>query len=576
MHINKKVGLRILQVLAVFITVVILCAFSLAWYWKPSVANAIRKNIETSTNNLYSVAFKDIHINFLTGNFSIDSLRLKPNVPVYHQLYRKNEAPIYLFSIIIKKLEIKNTHPFDFYFNKKLSINQLQIEKPIITAYYNAAIASKNKLKGNKFQHPYELIKNSMQSLNIKNIQLKNITLCLQIDSVSKKQRQHIFLSDFYVKNLNIDAQSAINHKAFYADDVGLTVRDFSYTSNDSLYRINFEEYSASSASKGFNVYNLNIVPVRSESNFCDDFGFQKTRYEFAFKRLHFSNFNFEEFIYLQKFHADVLTVEKMKCKIHLNKSFEINPYKERKFPQQIPFDINFPVTIKNINIVNGDINYSEKLPANNLRWDFSFKETNGSVTNFSNELNQIKKNNLLKVNLAFMLNNEAKTALNLGLYYGDSLRSFYCNGEMGGYNLSKLNAILNPLAKIEIANCKLQQLKIGLKGNKIGLDADISMKYKNLRVRVLEFDNREKQVKHHKLYSFLANVMVLSNDNPSVYGNFVHPQFYLKRKPQQGFFNLVWKSILKGCKESIGYSEQVERELKQRSIKYKSLNSKK
>lgn len=575
MYIKKKFGLRILQVLAVFITVVILCAFSLARYWKPSVANAIRKNIETSTNNLYSVSFKDIHINFLTGNFSIDSLRLKPNISVYHRLYRDNEAPIYLFSIIIKKLEIKKTHPFDFYFNKKLFINQIQLEKPIVAVYYNAAMATKNKLKGNKFQHPYELIKNSMQSLNIKDIQLKNITLCLQIDSGLKKQRQHIYLSDFYVKNLNIDAKSAINHKAFYADDVGLTIRDFSYTSNDSLYRINFEECSASSASKGFNVYNLNIVPVRSESNFCDDFGFQKTRYEFAFKRLHFSNFNFEEFIYLQKFHTDLLTVEKMKCKIHLNKSFEINPYIERKFPQQIPFDINFPVTIKNINIVNGDINYSEKLPANNLRWDFSFRNTSGGISNFSNESAQIQKNNLLKVDLAFMLNNEAKTSLNLGLFYRDSLRSFYCKGEMGVYNLAKLNAILHPLAKIEIANCKLQQLKIDLKGNEKGLDANVSMKYKNLRVRVLEFDNREKQLKQHKLYSFLANVMVLSNDNPSVYGKFIHPQFYLKRKPQQGFFNLIWKSILKGCKESIGYSEQVEQELKQRAKKYKSITSK-
>ena len=575
MHLNKKVGLRILQVLAVFITVVMLCAFSLAWYWKPSVANAIRKNIEASTNNLYSVAFKDIHINFLTGNFSIDSLRLKPNASVYHQLYRNNEAPIYLFSIIIKKLEIKNTHPIEFYFNKKLFINQLQIEKPIIAVYYNAAMATKNKLKGNKFQHPYELIKNSMLSLNVKNIYLKNITLCLQIDSALKRNRQRIFLSDFYVKNLNINAQSSINHKAFYADDVGLTVRDFSYTSNDSLYRINFEECTASTAYKGFNVYNLNITPNRQESDFCDEFGFQKTRYEFAFKRLNFSNFNFEQFIYLQKFHADLLTVEKMKCKIHLNKSFEINPFKERKFPQQLPFDINFPVTINNIKIVNGDINYSEKLPANNLRWDFSFKNTSGGISNFSNEPSQILENNLLKVDLAFMLNNEAKTSLNLGLFYGDSLRSFYCKGEMGVYNLAKLNAILHPLAKIEIANCKLQQLKINLKGNEKGLDANISMKYKNLRVRVLEFDNRDKQLKQHKLYSFLANVMVLSNDNPSVYGKFIHPQFYLKRKPQQGFFNLIWKSILKGCKESIGYSEQVEKELKQRAKKYKSLTSK-
>jgi hypothetical protein len=110
------------------------------------------------------------------------------------------------------------------------------------------------------------------------------------------------------------------------------------------------------------------------------------------------------------------------------------------------------------------------------------------------------------------------------------------------------------------------------MKCDDMGVDANISMNYKNLRIKVLKVDNRDNQLKHQKMYSFLANVMVLSNDNPSVYGKFVQPQFYLARKPQQGFFNLIWKSILKGCKESIGYSEKIELEMKQKSKNYKGL----
>ena len=170
MHFNRKTGRLLLQVLAVLFTALLLFAFSLAWYWKPTIAQAIRKNIELSTNNLYSVAFKDIHINFLTGNFSIDSLRLKPNVLVYKRLTQTNQAPRYLFSIIIKKLEIKNTHPIQYYFNKKLYINKLKVEKPIITVYYNELHANRNKLTVNKYQNPYELIKNTMISLNVKDI----------------------------------------------------------------------------------------------------------------------------------------------------------------------------------------------------------------------------------------------------------------------------------------------------------------------------------------------------------------------------------------------------------------------
>ena len=572
MQFNKKTGRLLLQILAVLFTAVLLLAFSLAWYWKPTIAQAIRKNIELSTNNLYSVAFKDIHINFLTGNFSIDSLRLKPNVLVYKKLDQTNQAPRYLFSIIIKKLEIKNTHPIQYYFNKKLYINKLKVEKPIITVYYNELYANRNKTTVNKYQNPYELIKNTMISLNVKDIIFKNTTLCIQIDSATNKNRQFVFLSNFYVKNLAIDAASQTNHNPFYADDIGLSIRDFSYTNKDSSYNFKIEECTASTASKSFSVYNLAITPKLPEQNFCDQFGFQKTRYVFNFKSLIFKKFDFEDFIYRQVFHSDLLEINKMKCSINLNKTFKINTLRARKFPQQIPFELALPLTINKIKVINSEINYSEILPQNNLRWHVSFNKLKGEIDHFTNEKKEINQNKLLKIDFDFLLNNAAKTNLSLGLFYADNKRSFYCNGEMGAYNLAKLNGILKPLAKIEIANCKLKQLQIKLKGDEMGVNANISMKYKNLRVKVLAVDSRDNQLKHQKMYSFLANIMVLSNDNPSVYGKFVHPQFYLARKPQQGFFNLIWKSILKGCKESIGYSEKVELEMKQKSKNYKGL----
>ena len=572
MQFNKKIGRLLLQILAVFFTVLLLFAFSLAWYWKPTIAQAIRKNIELATNNLYSVEFKDLHINFLTGNFSVDSLRLKPNVLVYKKLNQTNQAPLYLFSIIIKKLEIKNTHPIQYYFNKKLYINKLNLEKPIITVYYNELRANRNKPTENKYKNPYELIKNTMISLNVKDIIFKNTTLCIQIDSATNKNRQFVFLSNFYVKNLMIDAASQTNHHPFYADDIGLSIRDFSFTNKDSSYNFKIEECTASSASKSFSVYNLAISPRFPEQNFCDKYGYQKTRYDFTFKSLILKNFDFEGFIYHQVFRSELLEINKMKSNINLNKKFKINPFRERKFPQQIPFDLTLPLTINKIKVMNSEINYSELLQQNDLRWNISFNKLEGEIDNFTNEKKEINQNKLLKIDFDFLLNNEAKTNLSLGLFYADHKRSFYCNGEMGAYNLAKLNAILKPLTKIEIANCKLKKLQIKLKGDEMGVNANISMKYKNLRVKVLAVDSRDNQLKHQKMYSFLANVMVLSNDNPSVYGKFVQPQFYLARKPQQGFFNLIWKSILKGCKESIGYSEKIELEMKQKSKNYKGL----
>lgn len=63
------------------------------------------------------------------------------------------------------------------------------------------------------------------------------------------------------------------------------------------------------------------------------------------------------------------------------------------------------------------------------------------------------------------------------------------------------------------------------------------------------------KRVKKKKkgLLSFLANNILIKNDNPTK-GEFVRTaNITYERVPQASFFNLMWKSVFVGIRETVG-----------------------
>jgi hypothetical protein len=72
--------------------------------------------------------------------------------------------------------------------------------------------------------------------------------------------------------------------------------------------------------------------------------------------------------------------------------------------------------------------------------------------------------------------------------------------------------------------------------------------------VSVLKKKGNEQELKERKLFSLLANVLVVKNDNPWwLTGKTRKKEAYFQRDPQGGFMNLVWKTAFVGLLKSIG-----------------------
>ncbi len=89
------------------------------------------------------------------------------------------------------------------------------------------------------------------------------------------------------------------------------------------------------------------------------------------------------------------------------------------------------------------------------------------------------------------------------------------------------------------------------LTGDDYGAKGDFVMKYNNIKVDVLRINKENKDISKKGLITFAANT-IIKNDNPAN-GKLRTGTPFFTRNVQKSFFNLVWRTILTGMKQTMG-----------------------
>lgn len=103
----------------------------------------------------------------------------------------------------------------------------------------------------------------------------------------------------------------------------------------------------------------------------------------------------------------------------------------------------------------------------------------------------------------------------------------------------------------IKIKSGKINSLDFNLKGNDTKASGDFVMKYNDLKVDVLKIDKDTKKMKKRGLLSLAAN-MVVKDSNPES-GDLRTETPEYDRDIFKSFFNLVWKTVFAGMKQTVG-----------------------
>lgn len=565
---------RIAMVFIAVFVVLISTAYIVLNYWEPIISASIKDSFYKSTNKLYRINFEDISFNVFLGNFSLRNIQLIPDHKVYQELKLNKEQPAYLFELSIDRAIVQGINLYALFQENKLEISDISVNKPEVKVINDLSYKKGNE-DTSMFRNPYDLIKNQVHNLSVKQINLKHINFEFIADSIGKRKSKKIYLAYFKVRNLLIDSLAQYDTtRPFYSDDIKVSIKNFTHPFKDSVNSMIFEEAVASTATSSIQVYNFKIVPKLSEEEFKDSLGFRKTRIELYVKEANLQNINFKKLFFEQKLYGGVIDINKLETEMFSNNDIPKNPNKKVRFPSEFVHDIRIPFYFKQVNLNNSKLAYAELHSKTKYRWQIDFSDMNGTIENLSNDTVMFRKNQFVTIKLLSNFNKKAKSNFEFVLDYLSPLKPFYLKGFISNYNLQDVNPIVSKLAHLEVSNCNLRIIRFVFNGDKKRLSSNITMLYNNLRVKVLQYDEEENKLKRNGFLTLLANHMVLEGQNPRTDGKLIKSKFELKRANDQSFFGLIWKGLLKGIKESVGLDERVERELKFQANRYYDFKS--
>lgn len=526
-------------------------ALYLSARWKPLISEKLKTGIQQGSGGLYTLNFKDIHLNLFTGTASLDEASVNADTTVFNQLKAIGQAPIHVFHLKVKKLQINHLGLINAYFHKKIHINSIVLDQPSIDMMHYHFAKKKEKDTGTKTI--YQLLAKSLKSLDIDAIRLVNADFDY-IDGASKQPLHRIKKLNLQVKDLLIDSLSQFDTTRFYyTKDISFELNG--YQSKDKMYLTKVDTISGSAAKGAVLIKGFKMIPRYPELAFSRMFKYGKDRYNLAFDQISLTGLDFPGFYEERTFHVKKITLGPAKAGIFLNREMPAPPNmdKGRNFPHLALRRLGMPTIVDTLKINNIDLAYTEYNPISQQKGTIYFQNLQGKILHLTNDSLSLVKNNHAVANLEAMVMKKSKMEIKIDFNLTDPKGGFHYSGAIGSMNLTDLNAISKPLGLIEIESGQMQKVDFDIQANKYGSKGKVHFYYTDLKVKLLK--EGEDGAPHTKkgLLSFLANKLLIIDANPLKGEAPRTANVSFERSPAASFFNLLWKGIFIGMRESAG-----------------------
>ncbi|MCX2450499.1 hypothetical protein OQX61_04360 [Pedobacter sp. PLR] len=525
-------------------------ALYLSARWKPLISEKLKSGIQQGSAGLYVLNFKDIHLNLLTGTASLDEVSLSPDTAVFNQLKAIEQAPIHLFQLKVKKLQVNHLGMVKAYFNKTIHINSIVLDQPSINMM-NYQLKKKKKDTSNKTV--YQLLAKSLKSLDIDAIRIVNADFDY-IDGASGQPLHRIKKLNLNVRDLLIDSISQFDTTRFYyAKDISFEVNG--YQAKDKMYLTKVDTISGSAAKGTLLIKGFKMTPRYPDLAFSRMFKYGKDRYNLDFDQISLTGLDFPGFYDERTFHAKKITIGPAKAAIFLNREMPPPPNldKGRNFPHMALRRLGLPTIVDTLKIDNIDLAYTEYNPISQQKGTIYFQNLQGKILHVTNDSLSVVKNNHAVANLTALVMKKSRINIRIDFSLTDPKGAFHYSGAVAPMNLTDLNAISIPLGLIEIESGKMQKVDFDIHGNTRGSKGKVHFYYTDLKVKLLKEGEDGAPQKKKGLLSFLANNLLIEDANPSKGEAPRTANVIFERSPAASFFNLLWKGVFIGMRESAG-----------------------
>jgi hypothetical protein len=540
--------------LAVIVCIIILLMAGMAAAWQyykyKFIRGEVKKAINKSSNGLYAIHYDNIEIDEAAGYLHVTNLRIQPDTAMYKKMVTDSTNPPLLLQLTIPELKVTGVKTPRALLESKIEGRRVDIRNAVVEFYY--AKKSKDTTDTAPALAMYEQILGNLRLIQADTVSVENTSLAF-IDIHNNKRMMEASGISLNMQDILIDSlHSNDTSRFFFAKKITVTAEKGNIKNKQGNYIYHFNGIDFNTVSRGFRIKNIQIEPQLGEAEFAKASKLQKDRFDLSFSGITLNNISLLQLMN-ESVMADELIVKQSNCKIYRDISY---PHDKKNrvgsYPHQQLMDLPIGLSIKKIVFGTAFIEYKEKNPKSGYSGKVQFNKASAVITHITNITSEIEDHNncvlVFKSNFLDIAPLQAKIIMQLQSPQG----RFSIGGTVGGFDATQLNILLKPMALATVEKGKVNRLNFNFNCSNYASDGTLVLLYEDLKMNLLRKDSVEKKIEKKGLASFVAN-LVIKNANPLRKQDIRKVEVHLQRDINRSFFNLIWKSIFAGVKESVG-----------------------
>ncbi|WP_140938073.1 hypothetical protein [Sphingobacterium lumbrici] len=551
----------------IILALLFLVVGGVVWYygrnWKPILEAKIKEVVHNSSNGLYTLAYDDLDLNIGLGNVTLREVELIPDSAIYQQMIVDQSAPDSRFHIKLKALKIRRFSLLDVLRSRQLYIKSIFLEQPEIHVMseqhaFNDTVSTEPK------KTLYESIEDIFTSVNVRDVQLDDVKFTYSKIDSGKSSGVELNKVTIKVHDVLVDKTSISDStRLFYAKMIDVHVPGFEYDLPDGFYKLKFDDLSINTRDQNLLLTKFAYEPKMAKSAFFKQKNRNITMAILKFDTLRLENLDFKAFLENGKTIAS--SVQLKNGIVDLSNDKRYPKYPKNKIghsPHQKLMKLNSLIRLDTVLVDNVTITYYEFSAKYGREGSISFDNARGNLTNVTNDTLALQKDKFMRADLSAKIMNSGNLQAKFGFDMLSKNGYHTYKGSVGAMNAIAFNRILRPLLNVELASGNMKKVTFDMEGTDHRNWGDFRFDYDNLKISLLNEQEKGQAQTSKKIISFLVNQIIINDSNPDANEIYHIGKINYKRDPEHTFFKTLWQSLLDGIKQTAGISPEREARL--------------
>jgi len=489
-------------------------------------------------NDTLSVA--KLHLNTEHRFIWTDSIHFNTHLPS-HTL-RATSPGIAIDHINIPKL-----------LENKIAVGRISTRNNFILLTQTDTIKTENTSGSAKLKLPFDIMIDDINLLNTtfkyhkidepKHL-LANLNFDIELDSLLVKKGQLLDL-------------------AKHTTDARFRNYHFTFDLPDSLNSVRFDTLLVSSGNSQINISNLALKARYPKYEYGNQVGHQVDWKDLLIEKIKVENIDFVELVENQSFKCNKIIITEGYLDLFKDKQLPFPTDRVIPILQERIKGIKVPVKIDTIEIKSVDI-FQTTLQSTGLQeGGISFINTNGLITNITNDSTRLQNNRKLKVVAESKIMGSGSLNVKFDFDMLDENNLFAFDAQLDAMDAQEFNSILEATALVSVKSGAIKSIKLEAIGNKSYTYGNMSFIYNNLKVETVNKETLDKKGMGNAIKTFFANAFVVKKNNSRIKLLGRRGEMYYERDKSRITLDYMAKTAISGVVSSIG-AKNNRKEIKQ------------